>query len=267
MKKLATFLSAILIIISTSVLAQVSINSDGSDPDGSAMLDVKSTTKGLLIPRMTSTERMTIPSPAEGLMIYDTEEDCIFMWDGTLWQSLCSYYFGQGGYVLKDLSVPLAAANNNGTHGADFQFFRNNGAGSEGIRSYLFDAGTEESVFFSAQIPSDYMEGTNLNPHIHWAPTSVATGNVVWGLEYTWVNKGSVYPLSTLSIASPAPTNGIRYNHYETQFPSINGAGKQVNSVIICRLFRKASDAQDTYNGDAAAMEVDFEYQSDKLGQ
>jgi hypothetical protein len=55
-----------------SVTAQVGINTDNSTPDPSSILDMKSTEKGLLIPRMTRTQRNTINSPAEGLMVYCT---------------------------------------------------------------------------------------------------------------------------------------------------------------------------------------------------
>ena len=52
----------------------VGINDDGSQPDASAMLDVKSTSKGLLIPRMSREERDAILIPANGLLIYQTTE-------------------------------------------------------------------------------------------------------------------------------------------------------------------------------------------------
>lgn len=52
--------------------AQVSIQTDGSNPDPSAMLDVKSTTKGILIPRMTFAQEQAIVSPAQGLMVFNT---------------------------------------------------------------------------------------------------------------------------------------------------------------------------------------------------
>jgi len=52
--------------------AQVGINSDGSSPDPSAMLEVKSTSKGLLIPRMTSTQRDNINDPQSGLLIFNS---------------------------------------------------------------------------------------------------------------------------------------------------------------------------------------------------
>ncbi|MBK6346535.1 MAG: tail fiber domain-containing protein [Bacteroidales bacterium] len=55
------------------LMAQVAINTDGSTPDNSAMLDVKSTSQGLLIPRMTLAQRNAIASPANGLMIYQTD--------------------------------------------------------------------------------------------------------------------------------------------------------------------------------------------------
>lgn len=51
----------------------VAINNTGAEPDNSAMLDVSSTEKGMLIPRMTETERDAIASPAEGLMVFQTD--------------------------------------------------------------------------------------------------------------------------------------------------------------------------------------------------
>ncbi len=60
------------LLIAFSAFAQVGINSDGSGPDNSAMLEVKSTTKGLLIPSMTAVQRAAIASPATGLLVFQT---------------------------------------------------------------------------------------------------------------------------------------------------------------------------------------------------
>ncbi len=60
----------LFLALSISVNAQVAINTDGSLPNNSAMLDVKSTAKGMLIPRMSAAERDAIVSPATGLMIF-----------------------------------------------------------------------------------------------------------------------------------------------------------------------------------------------------
>ena len=74
MKKIS-FLIVFLLLVSGSLFAQVGINSDGSAPDGSAMLDVKSSAKGLLLPRMTMAERNAISNPATGLLIYCSDNN------------------------------------------------------------------------------------------------------------------------------------------------------------------------------------------------
>ncbi len=59
-------------------------------PNASALLDVSSTTKGLLPPRMTTAQRNTIASPAAGLQIYNTDNNCLEVWNSLGWISLCS---------------------------------------------------------------------------------------------------------------------------------------------------------------------------------
>lgn len=56
-------------------------------PDASASLEVKSTTKGLLPPRMTTTQKNAISSPAEGLMVYDLTLHKLYVYDGSVWQA------------------------------------------------------------------------------------------------------------------------------------------------------------------------------------
>jgi hypothetical protein len=69
MKKIFVFIMMIL-LNSSLLFSQVSINTDGSAPDNSAMLDIKSVSKGLLPPRMTHAELTAIPNPADGLIVY-----------------------------------------------------------------------------------------------------------------------------------------------------------------------------------------------------
>ena len=82
------FLSMLIFIIPFLPKAQsVSINNTATPADASSMLDVSSTTKGILIPRMTKTNKLNILSPATGLMIYQTLPDSIgfHYFDGTRW--------------------------------------------------------------------------------------------------------------------------------------------------------------------------------------
>ena len=74
MKFIYTAFLVIAMFTQFEALSQgVAINNDDSAPDPSAMLDVKSTTKGFLAPRMTQAQRNAIASPATGLMIYQTD--------------------------------------------------------------------------------------------------------------------------------------------------------------------------------------------------
>jgi trimeric autotransporter adhesin len=66
----------------------VAINTTGAAPNTSAMLDVSSTTSGILIPRMTSTEKTSIVSPATGLLVYDTTTGTFWYFDGVIWVEL-----------------------------------------------------------------------------------------------------------------------------------------------------------------------------------
>ena len=88
MRNLIYFL---LFVFSGSALSaqNVGINGDNSNPDPSAMLDVKSTDKGMLIPRMTQAQRTLIASPATGLLVYQTDgTDGFYFYNGTAWTAL-----------------------------------------------------------------------------------------------------------------------------------------------------------------------------------
>ena len=80
----------LIIIIPFGIQAQIAINSDGAAPDASAMLEITSTDKGILIPRMTTLDRTTIASPATGLLVYDTDENSFWYYANSAWINLNS---------------------------------------------------------------------------------------------------------------------------------------------------------------------------------
>jgi hypothetical protein len=90
MKTMKTILLAFaLVATSLTAFAQVGIGT--TMPDASGALDIKSTTSGLLPPRMTTAERDLINSGvwAEGLTIYNSTNKCLETWNGTDWISVC----------------------------------------------------------------------------------------------------------------------------------------------------------------------------------
>lgn len=60
-----------------------------SSPNASAQLDVNTTTKGFLPPRMTSEQRNSIASPASGLVIYNLSTNCLNFYTGNRWNEIC----------------------------------------------------------------------------------------------------------------------------------------------------------------------------------
>ena len=74
---LITLLTVSLQLLTSNVFSQnVGINETGSLPDNSALLDLSSTERGLLVPRMTTTERDAITTPANSLLIFNTTTQC-----------------------------------------------------------------------------------------------------------------------------------------------------------------------------------------------
>ena len=87
MKQFFTLLAAVLFTATT--FAQVGIGT--TTPDASAALDITSNTKGLLIPRMTETQRDAITSVATGLMIYQTNGTVgFYYYNGSSWAEVAA---------------------------------------------------------------------------------------------------------------------------------------------------------------------------------
>lgn len=98
--------AAIFLFAIPALKAQVAINTDGSSPNPAAMLDVKSTGKGFLPPRMTAAEMNAIAAPPTGLIIYNLTVNSLYWFDGTLWKRFNETSF-TGTVTSIEVSAPL----------------------------------------------------------------------------------------------------------------------------------------------------------------
>ncbi|TVR39867.1 MAG: tail fiber domain-containing protein [Cryomorphaceae bacterium] len=86
-----------------AIAQNVAINETGDLPHPSAMLEITSNDKGILIPRVN--DHMSVPGPAQGLLVYDTADNNFWYFDGTVWRPLMS---SGDGWLLEgnDLTDP-----------------------------------------------------------------------------------------------------------------------------------------------------------------
>ncbi len=87
-KKILIMLLFVAWYANTTYSQGVAINTSGDAPNASAMLDISSTTKGFLMPRMLESERTGISLPATGLLVYQTDGSSRFwFYQGFAWVS------------------------------------------------------------------------------------------------------------------------------------------------------------------------------------
>jgi hypothetical protein len=86
MKKIFLLLKTVFVFTVAYSQQGVAINTDGSNADNSALLDLKSTSKGILIPRLTAAQKTAIVTPAMGLLIYQTDGTAgFYYYNGSVW--------------------------------------------------------------------------------------------------------------------------------------------------------------------------------------
>ncbi len=89
-KKTGLLLLLLCGTFSLTLSQNVAINTDGSSPNSDAILHLKSTSKGLLIPQVNSTQRVNISGSSDGLMVYDITTNSFWFRDAGTWQEIAS---------------------------------------------------------------------------------------------------------------------------------------------------------------------------------
>lgn len=281
MKKRSFLLTLQFILVfltcSRSFGQNVGINSTGATPDVSAMLDIVSSSKGLLLPRValtSTTDATTIATPATSLLVYNT--NAALTGDNA---DGVGYYYNAGtsgspvwtklaplGLRWDDLRVTL----DKGSNAALLDYL----TGSTGPQIWYFrDNSSVEAMSFTVQLPHGWKEGSTIYPHLHWLPKSTGSGNVEWNLEYSWANYDAATPqsfpaITTSTVVATGPFTARTHNitALTAGNTGIDGTGKKISSILICRIWRDSGDTNDTFNADAGVLFLDFHIQIDGYG-
>lgn len=146
---------------SNAVFTTGSVGIGVDPPSTTAVLDVASTTQGLLAPRMTTAQRVAIATPANGLIVYDTQLASLEVYDaiGTVWNQLADT--GTTGSVTSvTASSPLSVSNGTTTPAITLGTVTvpNGGTGATALTGYLLGAGTG-AVTAATTIPGTAISG------------------------------------------------------------------------------------------------------------
>lgn len=133
--------SIFLMLCFPSLMLSQSVGIGTLSPDSSAIVDMTSTTKGMLVPRMTTAQRDAIVDPAAGLMILNLDDYCMDIFDGEYWSKNCGLRI-TGIDSLPDQWIPKADLGGVGRYGA-ISFVLNDkayvGTGVDGVADILND--------------------------------------------------------------------------------------------------------------------------------
>lgn len=249
-----------------------------------------------LLPTTNNTDGYIIGEYTNGGWNYEGVMDGLYIYNQALTQSQIDELYNSGAGTLNHPTGIVEAtdviakfdfnegtgtvADNNSTLGAGYDGTLVNGvlwvaglmgvtSGSIGVMALAFNPGVTTEMFGSIQFPHTYAEGTLIYPHVHWAAENTDAGDVVWKIEYLWVNVDEPLQVNTTitgrTIANDTVTLG---KHMATDVPTggIDGTGMKISSILQYRIYRDGTNAADTYAGKVFLSEFDVHFQVDTMG-
>ena len=293
-------LSIILLILLCSVCLkqqtsaqQVIISDDASytTPATGAMLDVKSTTKGFIVPRMTTAQRTTLGGtiPINGVVVFDTDLKSFWYWETNAWKQiaasnlpLTNFTFGDASNystfdsdgtlfmygtatVWDDILVPFTQARQGSNLKPVFD---------ETNIGLLFPQNDATAkIYIVVQIPHGYKEGSNITPHIHWQQT-IATFPT-WTMEYKWFNNDESIPASFTTLTSNTGVHTYTSGSMAqiSSFGAVNGAAnsdggglsptsKTISSLLLIKVYRN----DNIVTGNVLGFQFDIHIEKNSIG-
>lgn len=178
-------------------------------PDASAVLDLVHNNKGFLVPRMTAVQRLAIPTPANALMVYDTDSACFFYYNqpAVTWVSLCR----AGATGATGPTGAAGAAGANGPTGP---------AGATGAAGVTGPTGTAGANGATGATGATGPTGADLNTHWTLTGNSIAAGsdfigttnNTSFRVRTNNIERMIVDSMGLVGIGTFVPTEKLHVN-------------------------------------------------------
>lgn len=193
------FLSVILVLFVSGIAAQSQVGINTQSPHASAQLEIQSTSKGILIPRMTAAQRALIASPANGLLVFQTDASTGFYFNAGTPQSPMWTLVGANNGAGGSFNLPYV-----GTSGAAEAFKVSNTSSGFAMAAH--------SDMGSAIRASAYGNGhglvvsTDRGSGLHAITND--TGYAVYGMSH----RGNAAKFEITNSANPSPAVHIKSN-------------------------------------------------------
>ena len=194
----------------------VAVNTTGASADASAMIDVSSTSQGVLVPRMTTAQKLAIVSPATGLLVYQTDGTAgFYYYNGAGWSTVGSTSVSPTGAAGGDFtgsSYPNPVIANNAVTPAKLS-----GTGTANTTTFYRGNASWSQVDLAATDVTGNLPVSKLNSGTAASGTTFWRGDGTWatpsggGGTVTSVSSATLTPLFTSSVANATSTPAITY--------------------------------------------------------
>ena len=232
-----------MMCIQLPVFAQVGIGTVA--PDATAALDVVSTTKGVLLPRLTDSDMNTLGISAglggKGLLIYNTDHHAFFTFDGVSWSQVggtCIELVDENGDTKVEVERTSDADKiNMKTAGTDRVVLDNTGVSVVSGNMVISNGGTLRFgggyALPANDGPAGYVLGVGPSGQVEWRDPSAALGLVVGIETATMVLAGDFQNItSTIYYVRVMPWSNLRVTKMAFLF-KYNGAGTAIPQLGI----------------------------------
>jgi len=237
-----------MIACGTRVTAQMAINTDGTAPHASAMLEIKSTNKGFLPPRVTEANRPA--SPATGLIIYQTDGvQGLYFYDGAAWQkfglNLSDYWQPNGSDIYFNAGKVAIGITTPDAHGLNVTNYVSGKAAVKGNDEF------GGSIYATGMLGVLYPAGSGAPAYAYNAgvmgvkPNLGANGAAVFG----WNNDDNTENYAGLFVADGISTTATNYAIFAESKGALNNYAAQMRGRMLIQGHNgNTGGADSTYN-------------------
>jgi len=169
----------VILIAGVSAGAQVKISATPGAPHASAIMELESTNRGFVPPRMTTDQRSAISSPVTGLVVYNTQLGCVELYNGSSWG------------CIEKADEELYGGDINSPHGSATVPFSNNTACTTAVISAGHTSGTCSGSVTTTQ--GNTYNVVLINGQC-WMQTNIKDTPVNYSYTNTWLNNTNYSP-------------------------------------------------------------------------